>query len=682
MAHKTTLLQKIDSLEGLTTDEKAQLKALLNTQKKYGLVWEDKPEEVERQLLENLPVLVEVKERYIAASQPDQVEKTPNKKGISAAQLSLSLETAEENPENQSDPGPPPSGELEGASDNGTAPHHILIEGDNLHALTALSFTHKEKIDVIYIDPPYNTGNKDFKYNDTFVDKEDSYRHSKWLSFMHKRLVLAKQLLKDTGVIFISIDDNEQAQIKLLCDQVFVEQNFISNMIWSAGKKNDSKYISNSHEYVLAYFKNVSIIKSLKIKWRERKQGIDRIYAAAEKALLETHFDYPAATKSLKKWFKTLADNDPALAHSHYSVIDEGGVFFPDNISWPGGGGPTYEVLHPITKKPVTVPSRGWVYGSAERMQEIIDAGRVIFGPDEKAVPTLKSYLKDREFEVPYSVIYKDGRAATKRLREILGPNPFDNPKDETVLSRLLKFSTKRNSKILDFFAGSGTTLHATMQLNAEDGGSRQCILVTNNENNIAEEVCYERNKRVIEGYTKPNGEWVPGLKNNHLHYYKAEFVPSARTQANRRQIVEAATEIICIRESAFTEVGSAFGLESKSIRLFQADSGQYIMVLYYHTYMDEAVTKSVGILQNLSVESGPIKIYVFAPQGERYEDEFEPVKDKINVIPLPEAIYNAYQASLRRINVKRYRDPNFSETGTQESPDQAEIDFSQPSNT
>lgn len=181
--NKYELAKKITQLDGLTNEEKASLVELLRSQKKYGLVWEDKPEEIETRLVDELPVLTEVQERAIVSDSPD-------------------------------------------------APNHILIEGDNLEALTALAYTHEGKIDVIYIDPPYNTGNKDFVYNDSFVDREDGYRHSKWLSFMNKRLQIAKSLLSSGGVIFISIDDNEQAQLKLLCDEIFGAKNFVENIIW------------------------------------------------------------------------------------------------------------------------------------------------------------------------------------------------------------------------------------------------------------------------------------------------------------------------------------------------------------------------------------------------------------------------------------------------------------------
>ncbi len=182
--NKLELVEKIRHSEGFTLSEKSELIELINHNKRYGLVWEEKNENAELELLDKLPVLSE------------EVGKAIINKSVK------------------------------------DAPNHVLIEGDNLHALTALCFTHENKIDVIYIDPPYNTGNKDFKYNDTFVDKEDSYRHSKWLSFMSKRLRLAKRLLKSTGVIFISIDDYEQATLKLLCDEIFAETNFVGNVIW------------------------------------------------------------------------------------------------------------------------------------------------------------------------------------------------------------------------------------------------------------------------------------------------------------------------------------------------------------------------------------------------------------------------------------------------------------------
>ncbi len=592
---KIEILQKLKQLEGISPDERAYLINLVNSNKKYGLVWEDKLEDVEETLRENLPVLKELSDKAVIND-----EKYPN---------------------------------------------HILIEGDNLPALTALSFTHEGKIDVIYIDPPYNTGSKDFKYNDRFVDKEDSFRHSKWLSFMHKRLKIAKRLLKSNGVIFVSIDDNEQAQLKLLMDEEFGERNFISNIIWSAGKKNDSKYISNSHEYVIAYFKNIDEIKAKKITWRERKDGIDRIYKMATLFVKKHSNDYRAATNELKKWFKDLKDNDPAKEHSHYSVIDEKGIFFPDNISWPGGGGPKYEVLHPLTKKPVAIPSRGWVYSTPERMQEIIDEGKVYFGDDENSVPTLKSYLKDREYQVPYSVIYKDGRAATKRLRDIFGYDPFDNPKDETVIAKLIRIAGSKNSIILDFFAGSGTTLHSTLQLNSEDGGSRQCILVTNNENNICEEVTYERNKRLIVGYTNSKGIEIEGLNKNNLRYFKNEFVSRDSSIKNKKEVTKLATELLCIKEDIYSEqktIGD-YQLNANYVKCFKRDD-LYLMVIYDEDIIEQIAIIIQNVIKKEKKQKLHFKLYVFSNGQYPYTEEFEEVLEHITLCALPDAIYKAYQ--------------------------------------
>ena len=423
---------------------------------------------------------------------------------------------------------------------------NFLIEGDNLAALKLLEKTHKGKIDLIYIDPPYNTGNKDFVYNDSFVSSDDTFRHSKWLSFMEKRLNFAKSLLTKSGAIFVSIDDNEQSQLKILCDEVLGSENYIATLVWAAGRKNDSKYISVSHEYMLCYAKSLEFLKTQKIVWKERKQGIDDIYK--QYAFLRQKYknDYKAMSAELKNWYKNLPDNHPARNHSHYNCIDESGIYFPSDISWPGGGGPKYTVLHPITQKPVRVPNRGWVYPTKERMDEIIAQGLVHFGDDETSVPCKKTYLADNEHSTPYSVFYKDGRAATKRLRTLMGDNVFQNPKDEDIIKSIIAFSSSNKSaQVLDFFAGSGTTGHAVMKLNAEDGGNRRFILCTNNENNICRDVTYERIKRVID-----KEEYVASLK-----YYKVDFIP-----VSDRMYYEYADELLAhIRELVELENGVNF---------------------------------------------------------------------------------------------------------------------------
>lgn len=366
--------------------------------------------------------------------------------------------------------------------------------------LKLLQETYLGKIKMIYIDPPYNTGN-DFVYEDDFAISMSEYLansgqydaegnrmfanlesngrfHTDWLNMLYPRLKLAKSLLTEDGAIFISIDENEVNTLKNICDEIFGRSNFIAELIWAAGRKNDSKYISVSHEYILCYFRNFDYIKEHKIIWREKKQGLDDIYAEYDFLRKTYGSDYEKMSAELKAWYKNLPDGHPAKDHSHYNRVDDKGVFFPDNISWPGGGGPKYTVLHPVTQKPVKVPSRGWLTNE-KTMQEWIAQGRVEFGKDENGVPTLKSYLKDREYSVPYSVFYKDGRAASKRLATLLGDKVFENPKDEEIIERIIEFcGVSDGDYILDFFSGSGTTAHATFLANVAQSQNRHFILV------------------------------------------------------------------------------------------------------------------------------------------------------------------------------------------------------------
>lgn len=398
---------------------------------------------------------------------------------------------------------------------------NIYIEGDNLEVLKLLQETYLGKIKMIYIDPPYNTGN-DFVYEDDFAISMSEYLansgqydevgnqlvqntesngrfHTDWLNMLYPRLKIAKNLLTDDGAIFISIDENEVNALKNICDEIFGRSNFVAELIWAAGRKNDSKYISVSHEYILCYFRNSDFIKENKIIWRERKQGLDDIYTEYENLKKIYGTDYEQMTKEMKLWYKNLPDGHPAKDHSHYNRVDGKGVYFPDNISWPGGGGPKYEVLHPVTHKPVKVPSRGWLTNE-RTMKEWIEQGRVEFGKDENGVPTLKSYLKDREYTVPYSVFYKDGRAASKRLATLMGDKVFENPKDEEIIERLIEFcGVSDDDYILDFFSGSGTTAHATFLANIMQQKNRHFILVQIPEEISEKNATSEKSKKVAK---------------------------------------------------------------------------------------------------------------------------------------------------------------------------------------
>ena len=600
---KTELIKKLRDLEGLTDEEKSNLIGLLRQHKKYGLVWEDKPEDVEERLREELPVLTEVKDLALISDQPE-------------------------------------------------APNHILIEGDNLEALTALSYTHEGCIDVIYIDPPYNTGNKDFIYNDSYVDTEDSYRHSKWLSFMSKRLRIAKRLLSDKGVIFISIDDNEQANLKMLCDEVFGQNNFSGAFVWEQGRKSMAAQFAINHEYCLVYCKNRAnlIVYDANMKqsnWREKKQGLQDIYKEFDRLSKLYGKDYEEIAEGMKEFYKSLSDDNPAKRQSQYRCVDAQGLYFPGDIAQGTGNGGRFDIIHPITHKPCKVPKGGWRFGE-NKLPELLEKNLIHFGPDENTVPCLKRYLKQTEYEVMSSVFYKDGRGATKRLEMLLGKNAFDHPKDEEIIAKFIcsvtSYFDNRSYTILDFFAGSGTTLHAIMNLNAEDGRKRQCILVTNNENGICEQVTYERNKRVIQGYTTPKGQHVEGLHNNNLRYYRTEFISRDRTQHNMRALVNAATDLLCIKEDLYEEKPMLGTLKLKpQLARYFSDGQKHMLVVYR-----EEVANELGeAIKTLELGKSMLKIYIFSPGRYAFDDDFYEVQDKVQLVALPAAIYDAYQRVL-----------------------------------
>ncbi|MBO5631056.1 MAG: site-specific DNA-methyltransferase, partial [Aeriscardovia sp.] len=467
---KTALIERIKKIDGLSIEERSALLGLLRSHKKYGLVWEDKPEDVEERLRDELPVLREVKDKYIPSDVVD-------------------------------------------------APNHIIIEGDNLEALTALSYTHEGKIDVIYIDPPYNTGNKDFVYNDSYVDCEDSYRHSKWLSFMNKRLKIAKRLLSDKGVIFISIDDNEQAQLKLLCDEIFLGSSFLGNVIWEKtdSPRMDVKGFTVRHDYILVYANDDFALKRI------------------EPEEVPDHYN-KTDDKGRKYYLKPLR-----LMGGHKSDSLYYGIEAPDGT-----------IVYP---KETNGEKGCWRWSKTKYEDEI---ERIEWIKGKKGWSANFRIYADNLTPTPVSTVWpfdKVGstRTAKTELSNVVQQSVFSYPKPSSLISFIEKIASDKDSIILDFFAGSGTTLHATMQQNA-DGGHRQCILVTNNENGICENVTYERNKRVITGYTTPKGAEVEGLKNNSLRYYRTDFIPRDRTQQNMRDLVNASTDLLCIKEDLYNE--------------------------------------------------------------------------------------------------------------------------------
>jgi adenine-specific DNA-methyltransferase len=578
--NKQDLISKIKQLDGVTQDERAYLINLVNTKKKYGLVWEDKTEDVEEQLRDNLPVLKEVKDKAII--------------------------NGEDNP------------------------NHILIEGDNLHALTALTFTHEGRIDVIYIDPPYNTGNKDFKYNDSFVDKEDSYRHSKWLSFMDKRLRIAKRLLSENGVIFISIDDNEQAQLKMLCDEIFQEDNFIANFLWEKTSTPPalSKKVRKKSEYVLCFE-----------KIRDNSNYSQGLVDGGDVPLLNS------------------GNNEAILEFPANSIIFK----IPDGI-YTENGQRKVQIIEELVVENGYNKNVIKLKGNFKWQQSMLEK-EVVLGTTFIIKTNFFSIRFQRDIsnlktKTPSNILNSESsigtnESAKKEIEELVTNDYFDYPKPVSLIAFLLKLKAFNNTTILDFFAGSGTTLHATMALNEEDGGNRQCILVTNNENNICEEVTYERNKRVIKGYTNTKGVNVEGLKNNNLRYFKSEFVPSSKTEQNKRLLTQASTNLLCIKEDCYQDITEKEGFNSLHCSIFTNGIGKYLLVVYHSRQINTVCEQLTNYIKGLETTE-KVKLYAFSPEKETLLEDFYEVQDKIYAVPLPEAIYNAYRATFRTLKLDK----------------------------
>ena len=496
--------------------------------KKYGLVFEEHREEIDEVLDTHTPVLTEEKDLFI---------------------------------------------------DNG-GQMNFLIEGDNLASLKLLEKTHKGKIDLIYIDPPYNTLNDGFTYSDTLVDGNDTFRHSKWLSFMQERLNLARRLMSYKGIIFISVDENEFAQIKLMCDEIFNERNFIECIIWNKRVPKNDKGIGNIHEYILTYAKS----SDFKYKFMVLKDGLKDIEDLLHECK-KNNVSIEETEARLKKLYKK---NKYDRAITLYNAVDENyRAWGKINMSWPNGNtfGPRYDVIHPTTKKPVRVPDRGWRWNEAsflaavdyeniiERFDGSFMCGNIWFSKDENMQPSSIKYLDDVNRMLLRSIISLKSDGGIELEKYFDKKSVFAYPKSVELLRMLVDSITYNNQDctVLDFFAGSGTTGHAVMKLNAEDGGNRKFILCTNNENNICRDVTYERIKRVIdkEGYAAS------------LKYYKVEYVP-----ISERLYYEYADELLKhIRELVELENGVNFtGNAEIAIVLTEEELDDFISQLENNT--------------------------------------------------------------------------------------------------
>ncbi|WP_237327012.1 site-specific DNA-methyltransferase [Streptomyces sp. CBMAI 2042] len=438
---------------------------------------------------------------------------------------------------------------------------NLVIEGDNLEILRLLRRGYTNKVDVIYIDPPYNTGN-DFIYDDkrttsqaeheTVAGQRDdrgalqagegsdraqdrragASKHTAWLSMMYPRLLVAHHLLKETGVIIVAIDDTEHARLKLLMDRVFGAENFAANVVWQGSGRNDARFTSAGIDYMLIYAKSRSTLVQRDVRWTEKKEGGAEVAAAARKIWEESGHNPAAATEALQNWWKSAPrDIAKGLGGSRgYKEIDENGrVFARGDLSSPNPReNLMYDLPHPVTGLPTRRHASGWRY-SRETMAQKITEGRILFGEDETVSPRYKRFLDELEDQPIRPVFERDRAAAGLQLRRLLESDAFEYPKDHTVLAKWISAVTESDSDavVLDFFAGSGSSGHAVMDLNAADGGNRRYILVQLDESvgkdgygtiaDITRERLRRAGKQIVSKRTPDAPDIDTGFRSYHL---------------------------------------------------------------------------------------------------------------------------------------------------------------------
>ena len=616
---KQELEKKIRDAKDLSNEDKSNLLGLLNEKKTYGLVWEDSTEDAFEQLKTQLPILREVEDRQIVN------------------------DTVSEH-----------------------YPNHILIEGENLQALVALTYTHGGMIDAIYIDPPYNSGARDWKYNNDYVDGNDAYRHSKWISMIYHRLLIARKLLNPfNSILIVAIDEKEYLHLGCLLESLFpyAKIQMVSTVINPAGVARENQF-SRSDEYL--FFVQIGECAPQPLPLG------DEWFVKADKQ------------------FKTLYWRSLSRAGSNDTRKHSPGCFYPifvyqdgSKIHSVGDALPLEQDRNSVIAPEGTIAiwplhmdgSEGCWMQAPKNLKSLIQKGYVHLGNFTERGMAIK-YLNKKEIEKVENGLFEilgnreDGSiitdendairdvlpttqwcipshnarsGGTELLKSILGPKAFPFPKSLYAVHDSLMFYVKRNKSatILDFFAGSGTTMHATMQLNAEDGGNRQCILVTNNENNICEDVTYERDKRVIEGYTTQNGNHVEGLKANNLRYYKVDFKGRKQSHQSNRDLAMNLKDLLCIKEDIYTEQKQfgALSLSGKEqmLRYFAEDGRGMLMV--YDTRVIPFITKEI---EKMDLKEQPLKIYVFTDGAYPYIDDFASVIDKVSLIPMPYAYHRA----------------------------------------
>lgn len=552
------LFQRIQQLE-------KELKEIQKA-KKYWLVWEEKEEIFDKETIGKLPILEEIKTRNIS----------------------------QDNSEN-----------------------NILIQWDNYHTLSVLNYTHAWKIDVIYIDPPYNTWNNDFIYNDKIVDKEDKFRHSKWLSFINKRLKLAKNLLSEKWIIFISIDDNEFAQLKMLCDEIFWSENFIWNfVINSTPNARDYGHIWKMHEYCLFYSKNYFKIETNLLEEKEKKFAYqDNTWGFNIHPLYNSN-----------EAFTNI--NRPNLFYPFYINTEKKDENWFYEISLENN--PNYIEIYPpkSVKNNIQFVWRWWKEKALENLNieivwyKISDWEFRIIQKMRHSSKLIRSLLTDTSFS---------SRKWTSELEDIFQSKIFTFPKPLTLIKNFIKISSQQNSTILDFFAGSWTTGHAVLELNKEDWWNRKFILATNNENNICEEVTYERVKRVMTWYTNQKWEQVEWLWWN-LTYLKTAFIDKSNVNDDlRTRMVARCSELLCLKENIWEEINQT----NEKIKIFKRHD-KYLAILYDMFYFDEFKEKLKTLEKSISV-------YAFS-HYKLIKSDFDEIEN-IEIEQIPDPILEVYES-------------------------------------
>lgn len=457
------MLNTISEIKKNISDEKilTNLSMIENelTKKKYGLIWEEHEERVDKELETQIPTFEEIKDKEIVSNTNEKF--------------------------------------------------NFLLEGDNLHSLYLLEKTHKEKIDIIYIDPPYNTGNNDFTYGDETLSKEDEYKHSKWLSFMERRLMIAKNLLSDKGFLFISIDDNEFSNLKLLCDSIFGEENFISTLHWK--KKKQPSYlhgqVAGVMEYILVFGKNRNHLEKLSLN-----------------STTDSNARIDNATNQISQ--RTIKKGIRVKLPSNITVI-KAGIYKNKTMST--------EYLNDIyIKNGITqndFEARARFRDSQERIDKFCDSG-VLFITKNYGFrrDKLEEELAKKKAITDLLLDWGDNQDSDVEIKNIFNEKIFSYPKPINLIRNIIKSTGYVNCKILDFFAGSGTTGQAVLELNKEDNGNRQFILCTNNENEICEKITYQRLKTIITGFRKDKSKYSDGIQSN-LKYYRCTYIPRINTE-------------------------------------------------------------------------------------------------------------------------------------------------------